>query len=110
MTAVSLTHSVLAFIRRYRHEIKIIDYHFGFFLIFLTALILTTPITPGYRLLRQAVLGPVVVLGWLYLAWIPYTRNDVEQWEVCILMSESTFVATPGRGAGRRAKSVTAGD
>jgi hypothetical protein len=79
---------LLAGIRQYRHKAKIIDYNLGFLLIFLTAVILTTPLTPGYRLLRQSVLGPAIVLGWLYLAWIPYNPNDVEQWEVTILMSE----------------------
>lgn len=72
----------------YRHEATPFDYTFGFFLIFATALTLTTPLTPGWRLLRAGVIGPAIFLGWLYLAWIPVVKNSSEQWGVTNLMSE----------------------
>lgn len=76
-------------IRHYRHEAHPLDYNLAFLLIFLTALVLVTPLTPGYRLFRQAIAGPAITFGWLYTAWVPYVRNDAEQWEVTILSSES---------------------
>jgi hypothetical protein len=76
-------------IRYYRHEAHPLDYNLAFLLIFLTALVLVTPLTPGYRLFRQAIAGPMITFGWLYTAWVPYVRNDAEQWEVTILSSKS---------------------
>jgi hypothetical protein len=76
-------------IRYYRHEAHPLDYNLAFLLIFLTALVLVTPLTPGYRLFRQAIAGPAITIGWLYTAWVPYVRNDAEQWEVTILSSKS---------------------
>jgi hypothetical protein len=75
-------------IRYYRHEAHPLDYNFASILILSTALTLITPLTPGYRLFRQAIAGPLIACGWLYLAWVPYVRNDAEQWEVTILTSE----------------------
>lgn len=75
-------------LRAYRHEATPLDYNFGFFLIFATALALTTPLTPGWRLVRTGLFGPAIVVGWIFLAWIPYIRNDSEQWGVTLLMSE----------------------
>jgi len=75
-------------IRHYRHEAHPLDYNFASILILSTALTLLTPLSPGYRLFRKAVAGPLIACGWLYLAWVPYVRNDAEQWEVTILASE----------------------
>jgi len=76
-------------LRYYRHEAHPLDYNLAFTLISLTALTLITPLSPGYRLIRQSVAGPLITLGWLYVAWVPYVRNDAEQWEVTILSSKS---------------------
>lgn len=76
-------------LRRHRHPVTPLDYNFGFFLILLTALTLTTPLTPSYRIFRRGIAGPVIIIGWLYLAWLPYSLNDSEQWGVTNLMSES---------------------
>ena len=74
-------------LRGYRHQALVLDYNFGFLLIFLTALTLTTPLSPGWRLFRTSIAGPLIALGWLYNAWIPYVMNDSEQWEVTVFMS-----------------------
>ena len=74
-------------LRGYRHQALVLDYIFGFLLIFLTALTLTTPLSPGWRLFRTSIAGPLIALGWLYNAWIPYVMNDSEQWEVTVFMS-----------------------
>lgn len=79
---------VLAVLRCYRHPVTSLDYNFGFLLIFLTALTLTTPLTNGWRLFRCGIAGPAIALGWIYLAWAPYDNNDMDQWGVTILMSE----------------------
>jgi hypothetical protein len=76
-------------VRDYRHEARPSDYNLAFALILSTALIISTPLNPASRLIRQAVAGPLIVLGWLYLAWVPYVRNDAEQWGVTILSSKS---------------------
>ena len=76
-------------LRYFRHEAHSLDYNLAFTLIFLTALTLITPLSPGYRRFRQSVAGPLITLGWLYVAWVPYVRNDAEQWEVTILSSKS---------------------
>jgi hypothetical protein len=81
--------SLVDTIRYYRHEAHPLDYNLAFLLIFLTALVLVTPLTPGYRLFRQAIAGPLITAGWLYTAGVPYVRNDAEQWEVTILSSKS---------------------
>lgn len=75
-------------IRYHRHEAHPLDYNFASILILSTALTLLTPLSPGYRLFRKAVAGPLIACGWLFLAWVPYVRNDAEQWEVTILASE----------------------
>lgn len=87
--------SVFDALREYRHPAGVLDYNLGYLWTFMFALTLTTPHTSGYKLFRRAIAAPVIVVGWLYFAWVPYIANDSEQWGVTLLMSEPSVGRPP---------------
>lgn len=86
---ITAASNLIETIRPYRHAATPLDYNFGLLLTLLIALVLITPPTPGYKLLRAGVVAPVLLAGWFYCAWVVYVENSTEQWGTTILMGAS---------------------
>ena len=57
-------------------------------LILFTILALSAPYTPPWQLFRRGIAFPLILYGWVYLAWTPIIEQPDGQWGLTALLRE----------------------